>query len=73
MDRRPEKTARRRSPLRPWLGTVLINGLRNRARADRRRGRRKQVAHELGAPDPVPTPEELTARLELQRQWPSGS
>ena len=55
-------------PLRPWLGTVLMNGLRNRARADRRRGRREQVAYELGAPDPVPTPEELTARLELQRQ-----
>ena len=55
-------------PVRPWLVSVVINRMRNRARAERRRTRREETAHDVNPPDPVPTPEELTARLELQRR-----
>jgi RNA polymerase sigma factor (sigma-70 family) len=49
--------------LRPWLGTVLRNFVRLRARSDRNRARREDAAGSL-APDLLPSPEELLARHE---------
>jgi RNA polymerase sigma factor (sigma-70 family) len=54
-------------PLRPWLGQVVLNRVRNRVRGQRRRGARELGAEVVSAPASVPTPEELTSRLELQR------
>lgn len=49
-------------PLRPWLARVVTNVVRMRARADRRRATREEVAEARRA-----TPDELFARVELQR------
>jgi RNA polymerase sigma factor (sigma-70 family) len=54
-------------PLRPWLGQVLVNRVRNRLRADRRRAARELNADDVSGPAPAATPEELATRLELQR------
>jgi RNA polymerase sigma factor (sigma-70 family) len=63
-------TAVRRSPetrdsLRPWLGKVLRDAFRMRARSETRRTAREQAASILS--DDVPTPEILVARAEAQR------
>jgi RNA polymerase sigma-70 factor (ECF subfamily) len=63
-------TAVRRSPetrdsLRPWLGKVLRDAFRMRARGEARRSAREQAASLLH--DDVPTPEILVARAEAQR------
>jgi RNA polymerase sigma factor (sigma-70 family) len=60
----------RRSPdtrdsLRPWLGKVLRDAFRMRARSETRRSAREQAASVLS--DDVPTPEILVARAEAQR------
>ena len=63
-------TAVRRSPetrdsLRPWLGKVLRDAFRMRARSETRRSAREQAASLFS--DDVPTPEILVARAEAQR------
>ena len=63
-------TAVRRSPetrdsLRPWLGKVLRDAFRMRARSETRRSAREQAASLFR--DDVPTPEILVARAEAQR------
>jgi RNA polymerase sigma factor (sigma-70 family) len=63
-------TAVRRSPetrdsLRPWLGKVLRDAFRMRARSETRRSAREQAASLIS--DDVPTPEILVARAEAQR------
>lgn len=63
-------TAVRRSPetresLRPWLGKVLRDAFRMRARSETRRSAREQAASLVS--DDVPTPEILVARAEAQR------
>jgi RNA polymerase sigma factor (sigma-70 family) len=52
-----------REALRPWLGQVLRNFVRLRARGDRNRSRREQIVASL-APASLPSPEELLARHE---------
>ena len=52
-----------RGALRPWLGKVLRNFVRLRARGERNRGRREEVAAALDERR-IPTPEELLARHE---------
>jgi RNA polymerase sigma factor (sigma-70 family) len=63
-------TAVRRSPetrdsLRPWLGKVLRDAFRMRARSETRRSAREQASSLFS--DDVPTPEILVARAEAQR------
>jgi RNA polymerase sigma-70 factor (ECF subfamily) len=53
---------RKRAALRPWLGTVLRNFVRLRARADQNRERRETAA--ALAPERLPSAEELLARHE---------
>lgn len=60
---RPPATDR---PLRPWLGGVLRNLVKRRARTEHRRTRREERVAELR--EPLPTPDELAERLELQRE-----
>ncbi len=60
----------RRSPetrdsLRPWLGKVLRDAFRMRARSETRRSAREQAASLFS--DDVPTPEILVAKAEAQR------
>jgi RNA polymerase sigma-70 factor (ECF subfamily) len=50
---------------RGWLARVVGNRLRNHARSASRRRAREEVA---GVPEPVATPEEAAARVELQRR-----
>ncbi len=52
-------------PVRPWLGGVLRNLARMRARAGARRARRES---ETGAPLEAPSPETLVARVQTQQQ-----
>jgi RNA polymerase sigma factor (sigma-70 family) len=52
-------------PLRPWLGRVVKNLVRMRARGGKRRDARESVVAEAAAP--AGTPEELVARVEIQR------
>ena len=52
-------------PLRPWLAGVVRNLARQRRRGDARRERREEAVAARGAE--LPTPDELAARLELQR------
>ncbi len=59
--RRPPSAER---PLRPWLGTVLRNAARQAFRGSGRRARREAEARPA---EPVPGPEELAERLELER------
>jgi RNA polymerase sigma factor (sigma-70 family) len=59
--RRPPSTD---GPLRSWLGRVLLNRARNRLRGDRRRAERERGAEVAESP----TPEELTARIDVQRE-----
>lgn len=56
---------RKAAALRPWLRKVLLNRLRNEARAEARRRAREAAA---GWQDSAATPEEVAARLELQRR-----
>ena len=51
-------------PLRPWLARVVLNLVRTRRRADVRRDVR-ELAGDVSRP--VPTPDELVERVELQR------
>jgi RNA polymerase sigma-70 factor (ECF subfamily) len=50
---------------RSWMRTVLANTLRSRRRSELRRRAREKVSAAL--PDAVATPEELLARLEVQK------
>ncbi len=59
---RPPRDA---GPLRPWLAGVARNLARMRARSSGRRTRREQAAE---PPEPVSSPEELLARVELQQR-----
>jgi RNA polymerase sigma factor (sigma-70 family) len=52
-------------PLRPWLGRVVLNLVRMRARGAKRSDARESVVAEAAAP--AGTPEELVARVEIQR------
>src|SRR5262245_29629706 len=54
----------RRGSLRGWLGTVLVNGLRMRARGALRRAAREAAVGDA-AQGPPPTPEEIVSGLEL--------
>lgn len=52
-------------PLRPWLHRVMLNLVRMRARSDKRRDAREATLAD--AAPPTATPEELVARVEIQR------
>ncbi len=52
-------------PLRPWLGRVLVNLVRMRARSRTRRELREARSAELV--EPAPRPDDLVQRLELQQ------
>jgi RNA polymerase sigma factor (sigma-70 family) len=52
-------------PLRPWLNRVVLNLVRMRARSTKRSDARESVIAEAAAP--AGTPEELVARVEIQR------
>src|SRR5258708_6432508 len=52
-------------PLRPWLGRVLVNLVRMRARSRQRREVRE--AKSGGLVEPGPTPADLVQRVELQQ------
>jgi RNA polymerase sigma factor (sigma-70 family) len=52
-------------PLRPWLARVLVNRVRMWGRGGARRRKRETAVAELATPPA--TPDELVARLELQR------
>jgi RNA polymerase sigma factor (sigma-70 family) len=62
LERPPEDRGR----LRGWLGAVLTNRVRTGMRSGRRRDR-ALAALAVAPVEPVPTPEELLSRLELQR------
>jgi RNA polymerase sigma factor (sigma-70 family) len=53
-------------PLRPWLGKVVLNLVRMRSRADRRRQAREDATQELS--ERAPDSEDLVRRVELQRR-----
>ncbi len=59
---RPPRDA---GPLRPWLAGVARNLARMRARSSSRRARREEAS---ARPEPVPSPEELVARVEMHQQ-----
>lgn len=52
-------------PLRPWLSRVVLNLVRMRARGAKRSEARESTVAEAAAP--ASTPEELVARVEIQR------
>lgn len=56
---------RESGPLRPWLAGVARNLARMRARSSGRRTRREESAV---APEPVGSPEQLVARVEMQQE-----
>lgn len=56
---------RRVPPTRPWMGTVMRNLARLRFRSQARRRDREVFANEVRE---VPSPSELTARMDLHRQ-----
>jgi RNA polymerase sigma factor (sigma-70 family) len=55
-----------RGGLRPWLARVLRRAAANRRRGEQRRQARHQAAADVTS-DGVASPEDLTARMELQR------
>src|SRR5687767_11122990 len=60
--RHPPATDR---PVRAWFGQVMRNLVINRSAQDRARSRREQTAM-AAADQSVPSPEEMTARMEVQ-------
>lgn len=57
-------------PPRPWLGQVVRNLVRMRARGERRRGAREEAVAADPA-DPVESPEQLVARAQAQQSLAS--
>lgn len=57
-------------PPRPWLGQVVRNLVRMRARGERRRGAREEAVA-AGPADPVESPEQLVARAQAQQSLAS--
>jgi len=58
-------------PPRPWLGQVVRNLVRMRARGDRRRGAREESSATADPADPVESPEQLVARAQAQQSLAS--
>lgn len=58
-------------PPRPWLGQVVRNLVRMRARGERRRGAREESAAATDPTDPVESPEQLVARAQAQQSLAS--
>jgi RNA polymerase sigma-70 factor (ECF subfamily) len=56
-----------REGLRPWLGQVLRHAASNRRRGERRRLAREEQVGAAVAGAGVPSPEDLVARMEIQR------
>ncbi len=61
-----KKTPDRATSMRPWLGKVLRDAFRMRARSEGRRAAREQAVAALD--DESPSPETLVARAEAQRR-----
>jgi len=62
--KRPPELGR---PLRPWLGAVVRNLVRQRRRGEARRERREETVATRRAENALPTPAELAERLEAQQ------
>lgn len=58
-------------PPRPWLGQVVRNLVRMRARGERRRGAREEAAAAADPVDPIESPEQLVARAQAQQSLAS--
>ena len=60
-----QKAPRDGRPMRPWLGRVVLNLVRMRARSEKRRATREEVV--AGTAQQVRTPAELVEHIETQR------